>query len=924
METSDNALREQISAAYAPLVALYQLFESRLREAPDDRPPVGWKPQLDALRALRDGKTAGDWADLTRLMVDPAALAPAPDPQDPHVLLVEAADSHAPEAVARFTERLSADRRRVLLLAPSADAAHRALAGAGRFAVLVGPDDDPPPGAAAETWVRGAGLHPLGDAYAEAWTVESRRLQRDLLWLEQWPRDKAAIAAVRAAQERQAQELTAEEARLAAEVERLRDEAATAELAAAAARKTRDGLAEELRRAEGGVAGLQEEHDVFRAQAAEAARVAAERGQVAEEAYARYAATEQRHAECVREVEAAKEREAYLVEELPKAKAALPQAEAAVAQATAVLAAAEADAHASYYRLAAAESAMAAEKQNMTVSQRLHLRPARPEAEGVRQQLAERRREADDSLSRAQQASEALDRAEAYRQSVANLIANGEQELAAVRENQQHLAQEVVRLAAERDPARAEHEEQARRAAQAVEESTDREAAARQAELRLHQGRQRLEKARTAHAEAAEATAQAEAAAATAGTAVSAATAELDRHRSEMATAEAQAAAELQAEVETEERSRRHVTAICGEDPNSVPEAVLAELRDRAMARIEELSGYLDGEVPTGVLLAQAEVVAATPAAFAAGPPAIRDAGYDTLIAVDAGRLTDGEFLVGAVHTGHWILIGSHDQAPPPPDKTYVEYLHALAELAALPETSETTVEDRPSQTNPDITRADHLAKAAPDITLEDRSSGPSEASAEDRPSNGAPRPTVENRPPSGTSGPTAEDRPSQGTRGPTIEDRKSQAAPGPTVEDRPSQGAPGPTVEDRPSQGSPDITVEDRSDAGSTGLAAKKNTTLGEGFRRPVLEGHSVDATVEDRPVLSAEAERIRRTGLWEARYQQSYEKALRRIEQLDDPAAQHDPARTLADTLDQRLRRSVFARCVEEAPALLAETSS
>lgn len=880
METSDNALREQISAAYAPLVALYQLFEGRLREAPDDRPPVGWKPQLDALRALRDGKTAGDWADLTRLMVDPAALTPAEDPDDPHVLLVEAVDSGAAEAVAGFTERLSAARRRILLLAPSAEAVQRAFpGGAGRSVVLVEPDDDPPPGAALETWVREVRLRPLGDAYSEAWMVESRRLQRDLLWLEQWPRDQAAVAAVRAEQERQARELGDEESRLAGELERLRDEAATAELAAAAARKTRDGLAEELRRAEGVVAALQEEHEEFRAQAAETARAAAELGQVAEEAYARYAATEQRHAECVRELEAAKEREAFLVDELPRAKAALPQAEAAVAQATEVLTAAEADGHASYYRLAAAESAMAAEKQHMTMGQRLHLRPARPETEGVKQQLAGRRREADEALSRAQQARTALDQAEAYRQGVAGMIANGEQELAAVREAQQHLEQEVERLAAERDPARAEHEEQARLAAQAVEEATDREGAARQAELRLQHGQERLEKARTAYAETADAVARAEAAAATTATAASAAESELNRHRAEMADAQAQAAADLQAEIETEQRSRRRVAELCGEeDPATVPETVLAELRDRAMARIEELGGYLDGEVPTAVLLAQAEVVAATPAALAAAPPAVRDAEYDFLLAVEAGRLTDGEFLIGAVHAGHWILVGSQDQTPPPPDKVYVDHLHALAELATLPEAS----------------------SQSPDVTLEDR---------------------------------------------------PSQATPDVTLEDRPSRDGPDATMEDRPSRSGPDVTVEDRSGAGLTGPAATpaKNATL-DGFLRPGSSGAesapedreavpeptvvdqlpstSVDVTMEDRPgaarALSEEAWRLRHTGLWESRYRESYEKALRRLEHLAAPDARHDPAQTLADTLDERLRRSVFARCAQDAPALLAAKSS
>lgn len=844
METPDTALREQITAAYAPLVALYQLFEGRLREAPDDRPPVGWKPQLDALRALRDGETDGDWTDLTRLMVDPAALAPPDDSGDPHVLLIRSAGE--PAAVAALAERLCAAHRRILLLAPTAGAAHRVLqADQGHFTVIVEPEDDPPPGAAPETWVREARLRPYGSAYQDSWLVESRRLQRDLLWLEQWPRDRAALEVVRAGHERRAQEFAAEDARLAGELARLRDEAATAELAAAVARRTRDGLAEELRRAEGAVAGLGEEYEEFRRRADEAAGAAAEATRVAEEAYARYAATEESYANCVRELETAKQREAFLIDELPRAKAALPEAESAVAQAAEVLAAAEADGHASYYRLAAAESAMAAEKQKMSVSQRLHLRPARPEAQGVRQQLAGRRREADEAATRAQEARGALEKATAYRAAVAEVITNGERELVAARETQERLEEEVVRLAAERDPAKAEHEEHARLAAEAVGDATDQETAARQADQRLLQGKERLDKARAAHAEATAAAEGAEATARTTAAAATVAETELPRRRAEVAAAREQAAADLQAEIETEERSHGHVTLLCGEDPDTVSEEILTEHRDRAMARIEELSGYLDGDVPAEVLLLQADVVCATPAALAACPAA-RCAGYDTLIAVEAGRLTDGEFLVAAVHARHWILIGDDEQTPPPPGPVYVEHLHALAELAALPEDAApdpTAEEDRPQ--TPDPTIEDRIR--SPDAIIEDR---PKAVSAVDI---------------------TLEDRPS-GTRG----------------EERPE-----------PLPSDPDATLEDRPPtngvAGAAGL-----------------------------PGLSPEARRIRDLGLWEARYRAAYEKALRRLEQLNGSAEHAEPAQILTTVLEERLNRGLFERCVRTAPQLIGPVPS
>ncbi|OLT13687.1 hypothetical protein BJF79_20100 [Actinomadura sp. CNU-125] len=78
------------------------------------------------------------------------------------------------------------------------------------------------------------------------------------------------------------------------------------------------------------------------------------------------------------------------------------------------------------------------------------------------------------------------------------------------------------------------------------------------------------------------------------------------------------------------------------------------------MARIEELSGYLDGRAPDGgVLLRTADVVVGTPVAGFA----LDDAEFDALIAV--GDVRDADFLVGAVRTRRWVLVGAPGARPP-------------------------------------------------------------------------------------------------------------------------------------------------------------------------------------------------------------------------------------------------------------------
>jgi hypothetical protein len=722
METPDHLLREQITAAYAPLVALYQLFESRLRETPDDVPPVGWKPQLEALRALRDGEVAGDPVALGRLMTDPAALPPVPGLEDPvhaaigtpHALLIRPYD---PRTLLAIAEPLVAAGRRILLLAPAAESARTAIraltpltetpdprgaAGPGLLMLVSEPDD-----AETETMVRRSRLVPCGEALVASWQAESKRLKRELLWLEQWPRDVAWLAGLQAEREEHLQGLAAEEERLAGRAAGLRDEAATAELEAVTARAARAGAAVELAGAEGIEAGLREEYEGFAAIADAASRVAADRSRAAEEAYERYRALKERYAAAEAELAQARDREAYLLRELPRARAALPAAERAVEVAEQAVTAAEAEGHASYYRLAATESALAAEKKTLTLGQRLRIVPARESTQALRQELAEKRREADGSAERIRRARAEHERARSYLAAVADIISNGDKELTAVRERQRQLVAELNRLAADREPARIEHENRARDAATALDEATEKGTTARLAEARLQEGAARLETARASAEEAASAVEETEARALHGREAADEAEAELERHRAVRTAALDRPSVELTDALEAEAGSRHHVAELCGDDPAAVGAERLAGLRDEAMARIEELAGLLEA-TDQEALLARASIVCVTPGSMAAHP-LLRTAEFDTLIAVDAGGLTDGEFLLAATRTRHWIMLGGSDQAPPPPDAEFAAFLEALAELSAFsgddapdPSVTAPDLEPAPSPPGPD------------------------------------------------------------------------------------------------------------------------------------------------------------------------------------------------------------------------------
>ncbi len=64
-----------------------------------------------------------------------------------------------------------------------------------------------------------------------------------------------------------------------------------------------------------------------------------------------------------------------------------------------------------------------------------------------------------------------------------------------------------------------------------------------------------------------------------------------------------------------------------------------------------------------------------------AGSPELRDVVFDTLIVDEASRVTDSEFLIGAVRARRWVLVGDEHQLPPYVEQNDEHFIHALSAL---------------------------------------------------------------------------------------------------------------------------------------------------------------------------------------------------------------------------------------------------
>ncbi|WP_157610340.1 hypothetical protein [Spirillospora albida] len=684
---ADPGIAGLVESVVGALTEQYEALEERLRESPEGGAPVGWAPQLAALRAFREGRVAGDWDVLARLLVSPGSLG-----ADDGVRLVRNA-----KAVRRVVKELLAAGERALLLAPAQERAAELLRGFEDdpevFGVLVETRPEGEPGrpapmqemgsngtiefkpvggdpapvaepAAAETWVRDAVVRPVGDAWRQAWQTEVRLLRRGLMWLEQWPRDAAALEGARAECARRRDELERALAELDAGIEEARRAAEAAEAAAGDGEAEAERLEGVLAEAEAELAGPRAEADRLQGLADAAAAEAGELTRVADAAFARCAELDQRGRQAQAEVQAARRLEESLTGELTRAREALPAAAAETERLRQADADAAAEGHTSYYRLVSAESALAARKRTMTLGQRLHVAAAPSEFKALREEVRTRTREADEAAKRAQAAKDAAEQAAARHQGIAAFVSEGGARLEQAREAQARLGTELVWLAAELEKAKAAHQEQARLAAESVDRATQAGMAARAAQQAATEIQARVDAARTARDEALAAAgrARAEAEAATARGAELEAAA--GRRKADAAAELAAREAELRTAVEAEERSRENVREICGGDP-SVDPALIATHERRAMARIEQLTGYLEGgaATETDVLLRAADVVAATPLGAGVTVP---DEEFDALIVADAEAVPDAAFLIGAVRARRWILVGGAPGAADP------------------------------------------------------------------------------------------------------------------------------------------------------------------------------------------------------------------------------------------------------------------
>ncbi|MEU8124531.1 hypothetical protein AB0C21_37960 [Spirillospora sp. NPDC049024] len=744
-DAGEGDWRELVESVYGPLTEFYEGLDARLREVPEDVPPMGWAPHIAAVRALRDGQVAGEWDVLARFLVAPGTLEGAEG-----LRLVQASEGDQARVVRDAVKEVTAADGRALLIAPTPEKAAELLRGMEgdpdvfsllietqpetaearsvrtqalppveelpveeppaeeeppplrepgsngtvEFKPLTGPPPEPaaavtraeplptlPPAeavepvqpvepmepeegpSAPEMRVRSAALRPVGEAWGLSWQTEARLLQRGLMSLEQWPRDAAALQSVQAENLRRAEQLEAEKAGLAQAIDEARNAAAAAEEAVAAAEAEAERLSGVQEEAEAELAGPRAEAERLKQAADEAGAEAAARTRTADATYARCVQIDERAKTAQAELQGARQAEASLTDELARAREALPGAAEEAHRLTAADADAAAEGHAAYYRLVSAESALSALRRKMTLGQRLHVASPPAELRELRAEVKARTREADEAATRAREAKEAAEHAERVRRGLASFVSEGGARLKAAQEAQERLGTELTWLAAEREKVGAEHQEQARLASAAVERATEAGLRARAAYQVAQAIEERVTAARTSReaALAAAARARSDAEAATAHAAETAAA--LERRTEEAAREIAEREAELETVAAAEARSRESVIEICGADPADDPEVVPAHQR-RAMARIEELTGYLEGGRAAGseVLLRTADLVVGTPAGAGL---TVRDEDFDALIVADAGTVTDGEFLIGAVRARRWILVGTAGSRPP-------------------------------------------------------------------------------------------------------------------------------------------------------------------------------------------------------------------------------------------------------------------
>lgn len=104
----------------------------------------------------------------------------------------------------------------------------------------------------------------------------------------------------------------------------------------------------------------------------------------------------------------------------------------------------------------------------------------------------------------------------------------------------------------------------------------------------------------------------------------------------------------------------------------------LAERFDELIVAARQESQDLDGL--RRELVAMTNLFCCTTTGVA-GSPELRDVVFDTLIVDEASRVTDSEFLIGAVRARRWVLVGDEYQLPPYVEQNDEHFIHALSAL---------------------------------------------------------------------------------------------------------------------------------------------------------------------------------------------------------------------------------------------------
>jgi hypothetical protein len=104
------------------------------------------------------------------------------------------------------------------------------------------------------------------------------------------------------------------------------------------------------------------------------------------------------------------------------------------------------------------------------------------------------------------------------------------------------------------------------------------------------------------------------------------------------------------------------------------------EARWRELAA-ERTDAQLADDIQTALVRATNLVCATTKGIVGRGSDLVRHTDYDTLIVDEASRVTESEFLIGAVKARRWVLVGDEHQLPPHVDQSDEHFLHALMAL---------------------------------------------------------------------------------------------------------------------------------------------------------------------------------------------------------------------------------------------------